>query len=304
MEALHSRLLVVQKALHPYKFTTMPTCPFCSAEIDEGLSRFGGNCPHCFNVIPGEEAATDPGVPATAAPVDEPESGGSKTVLIFGFLAVVAVGAAVGLMGQGGEPELIQAPEPSAEEAAALIQAAEERIAEEAAEAEAEAEAKRLAEEEAEKAAAAERRRQQQARAAQAAAQESGSEASSSSTAEAGLSSASVTTLPTGPTRQATSSVLSTPSDINRAVRNSLMRYKGQLNQCYDKQLIVDDGLQGTWQVAFTVEENGTTSGVVVSPKGTSNADFESCMKRQVSTWTFPRISAPHPYVKEYSFRP
>ena len=100
------------------------------------------------------------------------------------------------------------------------------------------------------------------------------------------------------------SSVLSTPSDINRAVRNSLKRYKGQLNQCYDKQLVVDDNLQGTWQVAFTVEANGTTSGVVITPKMGSNADFESCMKRQVSSWTFPRISAPHPYIKEYSFRP
>lgn len=281
----------------------MSTCPFCSAEIDEGLSRFGGNCPHCFNVIPGEEAATDPGVPAASPPAPDPESGSSRTLLGFAFLAVVAIGASVGLLGRGGdEPEPVPAEEVSAEQAAAQIQAAEQRIADEAAAAEAAAEAERLAAEEAAQAAAAEKRRQQQARAAEAAEQESSQTASTGSTTES--SSPSLTVLPTGPTREATSSVLSTPSDINRAVRNSLKRYKGQLNQCYDKQLIVDDNLQGTWQVAFTVEANGTTSGVTVTAKGSSNSDFESCMRRQVSSWTFPRISAPHPYIKEYSFRP
>ncbi|MEC7242569.1 MAG: AgmX/PglI C-terminal domain-containing protein [Myxococcota bacterium] len=279
------------------------TCPFCNAEIDEGLSRFGGNCPHCFNVIPGEEAATDPGIPAVTPAAEEPDSGSSKTLLVVAFVAVVAIGASVGLMGRGSNaPEPEAAPEVSAEEAQAQIQAEVERIAEEAAAAAkaAEIEAERLAAEEADRIAA-ERRRQEQARAAAATAETEAPPPASNANES---STPSLTVLPTGPTREVTSAVLSTPSDINRAVRNSLKRYKGQLNQCYDKQLIVDDGLQGTWQVAFTVEENGTTSGVVVTPKAASNADFESCMKRQVSSWTFPRISAPHPYIKEYSFRP
>ena len=283
----------------------MSTCPFCSAEIDEGLSRFGGNCPHCFNVIPGEEAATDPGVPAVTPPVSEPESGSNKMVLVFAFLAVVAVGASFGLMGKEKE-----SPEPTAPveelDQTAQIEAEEQRVAEEAAVLEAEKAAAAAAELEAEEAAAeAAWRRQQKAKEeaerTQATSQASAT-TSSSSTSSSPVSSLSA--LPTGPTREVVEVVLSTPSDINRAVRNSLKRYKGQLNQCYDKQLVVEDSLQGTWQIAFTVEESGTTSGVVITPKSNSNPDFESCMLRQVSGWTFPRISAPHPYVKEYSFRP
>jgi hypothetical protein len=36
-------------------------CPFCSGDVSEDTLLFGGTCPHCFAVIPGEEAATDPG---------------------------------------------------------------------------------------------------------------------------------------------------------------------------------------------------------------------------------------------------
>ena len=283
----------------------MSTCPFCSAEIDEGLSRFGGNCPHCFNVIPGEEAATDPGVPAVTPPVSEPESGSNKMVLVFAFLAVVAVGASFGLMGKEKESTEPTAPVEELDQTA-QIEAEEQRVAEEAAVLEAEKAAAAAAELEAEEAAAeAAWRRQQKAKEeaerTQATSQASAT-TSSSSTSSSPVSSLSA--LPTGPTREVVEVVLSTPSDINRAVRNSLKRYKGQLNQCYDKQLVVEDSLQGTWQIAFTVEESGTTSGVVITPKSNSNPDFESCMLRQVSGWTFPRISAPHPYVKEYSFRP
>lgn len=39
----------------------MGQCPFCSGDVAEEVLLFGGTCPHCFAVIPGEEAATDPG---------------------------------------------------------------------------------------------------------------------------------------------------------------------------------------------------------------------------------------------------
>lgn len=37
-------------------------CPFCGSEVTDDLVSFGGTCPKCFAEIPGEEAATDPGV--------------------------------------------------------------------------------------------------------------------------------------------------------------------------------------------------------------------------------------------------
>lgn len=38
-----------------------PHCPFCSEPVAEELVLHGGQCPHCFGDIPGEEAPTDPG---------------------------------------------------------------------------------------------------------------------------------------------------------------------------------------------------------------------------------------------------
>ncbi|MSQ02811.1 MAG: AgmX/PglI C-terminal domain-containing protein [Myxococcales bacterium] len=39
-----------------------PACPYCKGGITPDLLRAGGNCPHCMLEIPGEEAATDPGL--------------------------------------------------------------------------------------------------------------------------------------------------------------------------------------------------------------------------------------------------
>ena len=40
----------------------MGQCPFCKNQVSAELLRDGGACPHCLNDIPGEDAATDPGV--------------------------------------------------------------------------------------------------------------------------------------------------------------------------------------------------------------------------------------------------
>jgi hypothetical protein len=41
--------------------TGTPTCPFCQHAVARDLIAFGGQCPHCFGEIPGEETPTDPG---------------------------------------------------------------------------------------------------------------------------------------------------------------------------------------------------------------------------------------------------
>lgn len=45
----------------------MSECPFCGSQVSEDLVTYGGTCPKCFAEIPGEEAATDPGVEVKAA---------------------------------------------------------------------------------------------------------------------------------------------------------------------------------------------------------------------------------------------
>ena len=39
----------------------MAYCPFCQTPVPTNLVTYGGPCPKCFGMIPGEEAPTDPG---------------------------------------------------------------------------------------------------------------------------------------------------------------------------------------------------------------------------------------------------
>ena len=74
----------------------MSSCPFCQGEIADDLERFGGPCPHCFNEIPGEEAATDPGVAAQAAEKQaqqlQAKKRGVRTVLLGGAALLLLAG--------------------------------------------------------------------------------------------------------------------------------------------------------------------------------------------------------------------
>jgi len=293
----------------------MTTCPFCNSEIDDGLSRFGGNCPHCFNVIPGEEAPTDPGLtPVPTGSIPKESSSGGKTLLIFGFLAFVAIGAAIGLGGKdsgaAGEPRtdnVLKAKAKTAEKVRlAALEVEDAAVA--AAEAAAEADEEK-AKEEAEQA----RARARAANAAQAAKKEGQVVAVASSKpitvpktqVAAGTETqvaAVVVPISNGPTREVISGVLETPAEINRAVRKSLKRYKGQLEQCYNIELNEDETLKGRWQVSFTVEPTGKTSGVSVKHITRSHPALEACMAKNVKRWSFPRIAEAYPYVKEYGF--
>jgi hypothetical protein len=283
----------------------MITCPFCSTEIDDGLSRFGGNCPHCFNVIPGEEAPTDPGVAAAPVVATSSEAaGGSKMILVFGFLAFVAVAAAVGIGRKDSADSEEQAQnememqveedlKTKEKERLAVLAADEEQAAEEKA-----AEAAALEEKEAAEVAARERAR------AAALAKTRASERSAASTPSVKSVELPVVSAPisTSPTREVVSGVLETPVEINGAIRNSLRRYKGQLEQCYNIELNENEGLKGRWEVSFTVEATGKTSSVSVRGVTGSHADLEACMLKNVKRWSFPRIVEAYPYVKEYTF--
>ncbi len=283
---------------------SMTTCPFCNSEIDDGLSRFGGNCPHCFNVIPGEEAPTDPGVlPQPTGSVAPESSSGGKTLLVFGFLAFVAIGAAIGLGGKDSgaavEPVSENALEKQAKNAEETrLKAMEAEIEATAAEAAVQAAAEKAKEEQALSQARAASAAQATKAVVQVVADASSNPATVPETQAANV----VVPISTGPTREVLSGVLETPAEINRAVRKSLKRYKGQLEQCYNIELNEDETLKGRWQVSFTVESSGKTSGVSVKHITRSHPALEACMAKNVKRWSFPRIAEAYPYVKEYSF--
>ena len=292
----------------------MSTCPFCSADIDESLDRFGGNCPHCFNVIPGEEAPTDPGisVPETAP---APATGSNKTLYVFGFLALVAVGVIFGGMGknntgadsassgsealvvanQGEETEAVDPQEKGANgglesEEEALADAIEaptlEKEGSETKRSEQPAPSKAKASPPKEKTKTPEPKPKPKAK-----------DVESSTLQEDDLFSIPLPSANMG-------MVLETPASINSAVRRYTKKKKGQLTQCYNQQLNVDPTLKGRWIVRFAIQQDGSTSSVSVKHMDQRSREFEDCIKRAVEGWKFPAIAEDWNVEKEYSFRP
>ena len=78
----------------------MGECPFCKAQIDEEILLYGGTCPTCLIEIPGEESATDPGVPVepteTTRAILESHGMSNQSAKVMG-----GVVAAVALLGIG-----------------------------------------------------------------------------------------------------------------------------------------------------------------------------------------------------------
>ena len=73
----------------------MSACPFCQTRVPDDLERLGGPCPHCFNEIPGEEAATDPGLELKAAEFRKEQLAAKKqkmvTASVIAVLLVIVV---------------------------------------------------------------------------------------------------------------------------------------------------------------------------------------------------------------------
>lgn len=80
----------------------MAACPFCEGKVPDTLERLGGPCPHCFNEIPGEDAATDPGVALKAAQARKDALKEKKSQLRTVLLGGVALALLVGIGGYRG----------------------------------------------------------------------------------------------------------------------------------------------------------------------------------------------------------
>jgi hypothetical protein len=70
-------------------------CPFCHGAVAADLTLHGGNCPHCFAVIPGEETPTDPGEQVKKAIAEQDKRHAEKRargpVIALSAMAAVAV---------------------------------------------------------------------------------------------------------------------------------------------------------------------------------------------------------------------
>ncbi|MEY3210253.1 MAG: hypothetical protein RIT28_734, partial [Pseudomonadota bacterium] len=77
----------------------MATCPFCKGPVEAALTRDGGPCPHCLNVIPGEDAATDPGVAQRAqeaAAQANTQRARRRRSILLGAVTLLSVAGGIG----------------------------------------------------------------------------------------------------------------------------------------------------------------------------------------------------------------
>ncbi|MED5372553.1 MAG: AgmX/PglI C-terminal domain-containing protein [Myxococcota bacterium] len=293
----------------------MASCPFCNGSVSDELARLGGNCPNCFNLIPGEEAATDPGVEAQQAEAqaeasqERKQSAGRIGILLALLVAAGGAGGWFWYQGQLEEERIAAAlaeeveadffmldadeietitadsePEkpvavasaggtkpkggnrpPPPEEDAGAFGAGSDRFADEGSGGVA----------------------------------KSASDGPSLSTTSMGVPSVSG-----GPSIGVSRKdvVLTDPAEIQAMVGGALKRYSGQIKTCYENELKANPSLKGVWQITFVVNPDGSTSQVVVKAQGASDAGLESCMKRQVSQWSFQKISRAQPFGKKYRF--
>ena len=309
----------------------MSSCPFCQGEIADDLERFGGPCPHCFNEIPGEEAATDPGVAAQAAEKQaqqlQAKKRGMRTVLIGGVALLVLAGGG----GWFGYQEHLKQ-----QQIAALLAWEDTAVAEftfvtteelEAMEAEIQAleeaaleDEKKAAELEARKAAYA-------AKQAEKAAQDQELAQFDDKWANADAGEAAPTTTkstmggPTGGMSTLSPNIgisgggpdvdvvrkgqtMKGDAQIRKMVDQYVGRQSGAIQFCYQQAMNKNAGLGGAWHLTFRLNKDGTLSNVKFTATG-SNADatFENCVVRRVQKWQMNETDSPLDYKKKFAFK-
>jgi len=72
------------------------------------------------------------------------------------------------------------------------------------------------------------------------------------------------------------------------AVKKYIARKKGQVRSCYEAELKVDPSLAGKVEVVWTVNPDGSVSGVTVDANTTGNQALGDCVVRRIKRWQFP----------------
>ncbi len=300
----------------------MAHCPFCKSSIDEELARFGGHCPKCVIEIPGDETPTDPGIGKRVE--DQVESERQRRwgvyVAVGGLVLVVLVGASSVLwwrVDQQHQADL-QAQFDAESEIEFYIASAEEHQLPSLAKAEEVAPIS---------SGASSAPHSSHGTITNVPSSSSGSGSKSnrydftgSSDVDqpelAKLHERSIEVAPAADLGSVGFSVpqieisrtgvsgmaLSDPEEIRKSVGTALKAYSKQMNTCYERRLKNTPDLAGTWDVGFTITQNGHTSGIGVVPQTTRDAMLESCMSQAIASWTFQPMVQPQKFAKAYTF--
>lgn len=262
-------------------------CPFCRAEVEASLLRFGGHCPKCLIEIPGEETATDPGEHAKAVAHAEAvatRTAKSRTNVAVGLFVVLALAAGGGWWALRPEPVV---PDSLDEGWAIVPRSAHKDLTLRAAEVAPEAVAAVVH-------AKASSARSPSADARIAAAGPTEPAQGSvlpSPTASLASDPLSAFTVGVGPKSKGPEAIVLTDAgQIEAMIQQVLVRGSKQLQQCYEQRLNESAGLKGAWHLVFLVSTEGTASEIAVTPLSVSDAALEACMVRNVQGWRFQRI--------------
>lgn len=304
----------------------MAHCPFCQAPVPTDLVTYGGPCPKCFGMIPGEEAPTDPGevVKKALATADDKarKRRQSAPLLVAVPLVLVTVLIAVGYA-LWPEPEV----EPIVFDGEFDIMAVPVAYLEAPAEAPVEAgkpprprpDPRPQAGGTAEPTVA---RNPQPGSAPQPAAQPrptTGSDAVAS--ADPGMGAGAAAGAGGAPgeasaggsrgsgfgvdlSAKRRTGTLTDPDQIKQMVDQRMTQQAGKLKACYEQSLKADENLAGRWRIAYTVTAKGTVSNASATGLTAKNAGFETCMIDQLKRWTFDPIARDQPVQRTLYFRP
>lgn len=279
----------------------MGQCPFCQQKIEESLLRFGGPCPHCFNQIPGDEAATDPGAALRAKEQAAEAARRRKRQLRNGALAAVVL---LSLSGGGwwAYQERLKQEQVllldfddeffrlGAEEFAALYAVAEEPPPTEAGKATRSPKPPRQGSGEGDGVVDA----GVPDRLATEAGDASGPTQTSMGATPAGPGGLDFSGLgSTGPERRG--ATLTDPVAIEEMIKTTVKRNRPQILSCYNGRLKETPDLQGVWDLTFNVSTAGKATDIQVKGKGVSDDALEACIARNVGAWNFSPINKDFP---------
>ncbi|MCB9745254.1 MAG: AgmX/PglI C-terminal domain-containing protein [Alphaproteobacteria bacterium] len=295
----------------------MGKCPFCSGEVNEDLIVYGGPCPHCFNEIPGEEAATDPGAVLRAQEAEAEAATARRKQIITAAIVLLMLAAAGGTYGyfakKKAEEEAILYVEFDADFDIFNVDPGEwEEIYGEPAPEEVAGNTTKPAT--GGGSTGGSKKPKQAAMGggseppidagpdfdaieAKGADALSGAKATGPSTSPStGGSSLSGGGMIGGIGANINSSDVTLRSDaeIKRHIGNMMKRNSAQVKYCYEQTLKANPEFQGTFTLNYTVQKDGTTKDVSLTGPGL-DPTFERCLVSKVQTWKFYKLSKEAP---------
>lgn len=292
----------------------MGQCPFCKGQVSAELLRDGGACPHCLNDIPGEDAATDPGVALRAKEAAAKAAAQRKRKITSIALAAAVLLSIAGGIGYTEYQRSLQYAvlELSFENEFFVI--SPDELAQAEAEVKAQEEAERLAlaantggkkaQSGGKPSGGGEYRPREDDALAQLeddrlSTNDGGTTASApvAQTTMAPLKVGSGPTVITGPSTAIKRDLptLTNQAEIDKMVKTAMKRNMGQIKYCYESALRSTPNLSGRWTFDFTIGTDGTTQNISVKGETMRDTAFEACLAGRVRNWAFQPINKPQP---------